>query len=293
MSAPRMFVLVIAIVFVAEAGVMILLPLFLPETVDERVQAIVDSCVLTVISAPILWFAIFEPSRRWEREAIRAEHLHTVAQLATGVAHEVRNPLTSIKLLAQTHLRTAESPALREDLNIIVEEIRRMESSLNSFLDYARPRPPQRTYLDLSQVVRRMLLLLEGRITKQHVQVEFETPQQPLYIYADPEQIRCVLLNLSLNALDMMPHGGTLSIEIECCRVDRVCVHVDDTGPGIAPEHKAHLFEPFFTTRETGVGLGLVISRRIARDHGGDLVFENRPEGGARFSLRLPSATPT
>ncbi|MCA9246977.1 MAG: hypothetical protein KDA42_07680 [Planctomycetales bacterium] len=288
MSPLRMLILVLIVVFTAEAGVMLLLPWILPETVDERARAVADSFLLTAISAPILWYVIVGPMRRWEREAIRAESLATVAQLATGVAHEVRNPLTSIKLLVQNQLQTARVPTLCEDLKVIEEEIRRMESTLNSFLDFARPTPPQRKPLELSGVVDRTLALLDGRIGKQNVRVQFETPVEPLQVHADAEQLRQVLLNLSLNAIEMMPRGGTLDIHIQRCHDHHVCLEVADTGPGIAKENMSKMFQPFFTTRETGVGLGLVISRRIAQDHGGDLLFKNRPEGGACFTLRLP-----
>ena len=287
-SPLRVFLLVLVVVFLAEAGVMLLLPLLLQANVDERLEAVVDACLLTVISAPILWYVIIKPLRRWEREALRAENLSAIAQLATGMAHEVRNPLTAIKLLVQNYLQSVEAPALKEDLHIIEDEVRRMESTLNVFIDFARPRQMKREPLELASVVDKTLLLLEGRFAKQGVQVEFERASEQIDVYADAEQLRQILLNLCLNALDMMPQGGKLNIQIEHPPGAMARLHVRDTGPGIEKQHMSRLFEPFFTTRETGVGLGLVISQRIARDHGGDLVAKNRTTNGACFTLSIP-----
>jgi signal transduction histidine kinase len=228
-----------------------------------------------------------------EREVLRAEQLAAVGQLATGVAHELRNPLTSIKLLVQTNREEAEqrgTPA--EDLVVIEKEIRRMERSLQNFLDFARPPKPNRQPMDLADVIEQTLALIGGRARKQHVDMRFSRHLTPAFVNADAEQIQQVLVNLSLNALDVMPRGGTLQIELGHAQTpdgrDWVEVRVKDTGPGIALDLVPRLFNPFVSTKETGVGLGLVISRRIADSHGGVLEGGNNPTGGAYFVLRLP-----
>ena len=230
-----------------------------------------------------------------EREILRAEQLAAVGQLATGVAHELRNPLTSIKLLVQTNREEAEqrgTPA--EDLVVIEKEIRRMERSLQNFLDFARPPKPDRRRMDLGDVVKQTLALVGGRARKQHVEVQFNPPPTPVTVDADAEQIQQVLVNLTLNALDVMPRGGSLEVEVGQAHTadgrDWVEVRVMDTGPGIAPDLAPRLFQPFVSTKETGLGLGLVISRRIAESHQGVLEAGNRPAGGASFVLRLPLA---
>ena len=106
---------------------------------------------------------------------------------------------------------------------------------------------------------------------------------------ADGEQIRQLLVNLALNALDVMPRGGLLEIELHPPNDEWIELRVLDTGPGIEPRHLGRLYEPFFTSKETGLGLGLAVSQRIARDHGGTLRATNRAEGGACFTLRLPA----
>lgn len=164
-----------------------------------------------------------------------------------------------------------------------------MERYLQTFLDFARPPKPERRPLDLSELVDRTCALIEGRAAKQQVTLRYLPPGPAVMVEADSDQIQQLLLNLSLNALDAMPRGGTLHFDLRVPLDDRVELRVLDSGPGIQPQVLAQVFEPFVTTKETGVGLGLVVSRRIAEDHGGSLIASNRPEGGACFLLRLPA----
>lgn len=230
--------------------------------------------------------AVVERLHQREREVRRAEQLAALGQLAAGMAHEFRNPLTSIKMLVQA-AREEHGGLPADDLAVIEREIRRVEQSLQTFLDYARPPRPAKAPTDLAGVVRETLELTRGRAGKQRVAVRFEPPFQQLTVDADPAQIRQVLVNLVLNALDAMPGGGTLSVEL---RADGPAaeVAVRDTGPGISPDIRPRLFQPFASTRDTGLGLGLVISRRIAEDHGGTVTADNPPGGGARLTVRLP-----
>ena len=224
------------------------------------------------------------------RSVLRAEELAEVGQIAAGLAHELRNPLTSIKMLVQVDRERAEARGLpADDLHAIEQEIRRMEDRLNAFMDFARPPRPERRRLDLVPVVEQTIALVGGRARKQRVDVRFDRPGVLVLAEADGEQIRQLLVNLALNALDVMPRGGILEIALFPSADGQVELSVQDTGPGIAPRHLPRLYEPFFTSKETGLGLGLAVSERIARDHGGSLRAENRPGGGARFTLRLPA----
>jgi two-component system sensor histidine kinase HydH len=221
---------------------------------------------------------------------LRAEELAEVGQVAAGMAHELRNPLTAIKMLVQANREDAESRDLpAEDLRVIEQEIRRMEDRLNVFIDFARPPRPERRLVDLKGVVEQTLALVSGRARKQRVTLRFEPPAAPAEVEADGEQIRQLLVNLALNALDVMPRGGVLEVGVSPEADGQVEVSVVDTGPGIPPRHLPRLYEPFFTSKETGLGLGLAVSQRIAHDHGGTLLAANRPQGGARFVLRLPA----
>jgi signal transduction histidine kinase len=233
---------------------------------------------------------VFERLHQREREVLRAEQLAAVGQVAAGVAHELRNPLTSVKMLVQTGLEGQPPAGLpAEDLTIIEHEIRRMEACIQSFLDFARPPSAERRRTDLLAVVRRAATLLEGRARRQHVLLKTDLPANPVELLIDGEQIHQVLVNLMLNALDAMPQGGELRLEVR--RQDdppQVRVRVHDTGEGIAAPILARLFEPFVSGKETGLGLGLSISRRLIEAHGGTIRGENDPTGGAVFTFSLP-----
>jgi signal transduction histidine kinase len=237
---------------------------------------------------------VVEKLQQREREVLRAEQLAAVGQLAAGVAHELRNPLTSIKMLVQTGREDIAARGVpADDLDIIELEIRRMEKCLQTFLDFARPPRLERRPLDLALPVERTLALVAGRARKQHVDVHFTRPVPPVVVEADLEQLQQLLVNLALNALDAMPHGGELHVTIAPLERGHVELRVGDSGPGIAPDLLPRLFHPFVSGKETGLGLGLVISRRIAEGHGGTLFAGNHAEGGAFFVLRLPlAATP-
>jgi two-component system, NtrC family, sensor histidine kinase HydH len=217
------------------------------------------------------------------------ERLAAVGRLAAGVAHEVRNPLTSIKMLIQTGREEAAKAGMpAEDLAVIEHEVRRIERSLQTFLDFARPPKLRRTPTDLAALPEHVISLVRGRAAKQAVEVRWNRPGQPIVAEADSDQLRQVMLNLVLNALDAMPRGGVIEIALRKPEEGWVEMCVADTGPGVAAEVLPRLFTPFVSDKETGIGLGLSVSRRIMEDHGGSLRAFNRPEGGACFVVRLP-----
>jgi len=223
-----------------------------------------------------------------EREVLRAEQLAAVGQLAAGVGHELRNPLTSIKMLVQAGLEDEGAGLSAGDLAVIEAEVRRMERSLQTFLNFARHPKPERRRTDLRAVIETVVGLTHGRAEKQKVECRVEAPDGAVPIVADAGQIQQVLVNLVLNALDAMPGGGVLTIAVRCPAY-RVEIEVADTGSGVPSEVLPRLFQPFVSSKDTGLGLGLVISRRIAEDHGGTIDVYNRPGGGVSSLLTLPT----
>lgn len=233
-----------------------------------------------------------EQLQQREREVLRAEQLAAVGQIAAGVAHELRNPLTAIKMLVQTGLEGDPPPGLpAEDLSVIETSIRRMEAYIRTFLDFARPPKSERRRGDLLDVVRRASALVEGRARRQRVTLDLRLPPEPVPVSLDPQQVEQVLVNLLLNALDAMPRGGDLAVEVDA-QADAVQVRVRDSGPGLPPGVRARLFEPFVTGKEGGVGLGLSICKRLVEAHGGSITAGDAPGGGTVVAFLLPLDVP-
>jgi two-component system sensor histidine kinase HydH len=229
-----------------------------------------------------------------QRDMLRAEQLSAVGQLAAGVAHEVRNPLAAMKMLVEAALRPNNTmPLSTQDLKVIYGEIARLEQRVQGFLDFARLPTPRRATCDLRDVLTQALDLIRTRARHQNVELAVSAPHEPLPGCLDREQMRTVFINLFLNALDAMPHGGRLDVELAADPSGTTHVTIADSGSGIPPEMAGRLFTPFASTKPTGTGLGLSISRRIVEEHGGTLTAENRSQGGACFVLNLPANVTT
>lgn len=238
-----------------------------------------------------------------QRAASRAQQLAAMGQLAAGLAHELRNPLTSMKMLVQPDDDDRETVSLdSQDMMILREEIGRLERAIQVFLDYARPPALEKRPLVLRQLVTQTVEFMAPRARQLGVEIESSLPDEAVEIEADSGQIRQVLLNLILNALDVSSQGDTISVRLFCePRVDRGCVRdpaadnasiqleVADRGPGLPANLGERIFEPFVSTKETGTGLGLPICKRIVEEHGGVLLAEDREGGGAVFIVRLPA----
>lgn len=239
---------------------------------------------------------VVERLEQSRRETLRSEQLAALGQWAAGLAHELRNPLTSMKILVQAAAeRDGEGgPGLSgRPLAVMEEEIGRMDKLLQSFLDFARPAALERRPVDLIPILEQKLVLMGPRMAMRSIAVEFEAPPGPIVVEADAGHLRQLFLNLMLNALDATEDGGRISLRVALepdpgGSPDVVEVEVADEGAGLPPGFGDRIFEPFVSTKETGLGLGLSICRRIVEAHGGTIVAEDRPEQGARFAVRLP-----
>lgn len=229
-----------------------------------------------------------------ERELLRAEQLAVVGQLAAGVAHEVRNPLTGIKMLVEAAVRpTALVPLTHADLELIRDEIGRLERTTQGLLDYAKPLVPIRRPHDIREVITRAAEVVAVRAGRSGVTVDVETGEHPLTARIDADHFVSLMTNLLINALDATPTGGRVRVEGGMTADGHIRLTVTDSGPGIQAELKDALFTPFATTKPTGTGLGLAVARRIAVDHGGTLVADNAAGGGAVFTATIPAAEAT
>jgi len=241
--------------------------------------------------------AVIARLRQSEREVMRAEQLAKVGQMAAGIAHELRNPLMSMKLLVQVAADGTPATLTRRDLAVLEEEITRLERLTQTFLDFARPPQLEPQRFDLGQLLGQTLTLVAARAEQQDTRLACRLPSQPILVRADPCQVRQVLVNLLLNALDAVPLGGSVLIELNESAAEEAAgavqgwlsIQVSDSGCGLPSQLGNRIFEPFVSTKTTGLGLGLSICKRIAEAHGGDLHAENRPGAGAAFTFRLPS----
>lgn len=228
---------------------------------------------------------------RQEGESLRAEQLAAVGQLAASIAHEVRNPLTSIKLLVSAALNGRYPKGLSQtDLQVIHDEVGRLERKVQALLDFARPLETTPHIEDIAAIVHQVTDLVQERLRQQGVQLRLDMPDQSLRAELDRDQFQGVLVNLIFNALDAMPSGGRLELKLNRSQADRVELTVADTGPGIDPIVADRLFTPFTSTKATGTGLGLSVSRRVVEAYGGKLTGSNRETGGACFTVTLPAA---
>jgi two-component system, NtrC family, sensor histidine kinase HydH len=223
------------------------------------------------------------------RETMRAERLAAVGELAAGVAHELRNPLTSVKLLIQTMQHRPQENMPPQTFDVVLEEVSRMESTIQGLLDFARPPKLQRARHDLRQIVRRAANLIEGNARQNRVVLATHLGDEPVWVNADAEQLHQVCINLLLNGIESMTTGGVFDIHIAADETAAVArVRFEDSGAGIPDNVLPRLFEPFVTSKDHGTGLGLAVSRRIVSNHSGRLLAENRLCGGAVLTIELP-----
>jgi signal transduction histidine kinase len=178
---------------------------------------------------------------------------------------------------------------------VLEEEITRLERLTRTFFDFARPPQLEKRTFDLRCILEQAVGLVSGRAGQQGVAIACRLPDAPAPVHADMGQVRQVVLNLLLNALDALPNGGTVTVSLsstapagEGAGRGWLTVAVADSGAGLPAELGEHIFEPFVSTKETGLGLGLSICKRIVEAHGGAIMAANRPEGGAEFRVRLP-----
>jgi signal transduction histidine kinase len=216
-----------------------------------------------------------------------------VGKLAAGVAHSIRNPLTSVNMRLFSLKRSlAMSPSEKEDFEVIAEEIRHLDAIVRNFLEFSRPPKLKMQPLSPSDVVDGAVQLLRYRLEFYGVEVKLLRDQRLPEIWADPDQLKEVLANLLVNAYEAMVHGGVITIREEqgldpaLARV--AVIRVSDTGPGIPESVRDKVFQPFFSTKEEGTGLGLSIATRIIEDHGGRLELESPENQGATFIITLP-----
>jgi two-component system NtrC family sensor kinase len=236
---------------------------------------------------------MYELERR-QNLLVESHKIRAIGNLTAGVAHELNNPLNNIILTTEV-LKDSYKELTDEELKDIVDDLitqgERAQRVVKNLLDFARESETQTEYLRIDRLLEDTIQLAKNQIKLSKIELKVDIEKNLPPIYGDKEQLKQVFLNLFINAIDAMPSGGSLSIEVTRERdTGFIAVDISDTGDGIPPHILGSIFNPFFTTKPTGkgTGLGLAVSRGIIEKHGGDIEVKSRPREGATFTVHLP-----
>ena len=259
---------------------------FIP--LKSRIQTLVDKLFFKGTLMEIA-----EENVRLRQEAAQKEKFKAVAALASGIAHEVRNPLTALKAFYEHFPDKKNDPEFLEKFTRIAgKEIGRIEGLIQQLLDFAKPSPPSFQETDINQLIDDTLGLLSNKLHTHHITLDYHPSPMTRRLKVDQNQIKQALLNILLNAIDAMPTGGSLTVETRIYSSNPILeISIRDTGSGIAPEDLRHIFEPFFSKKAAGTGLGLAITQGIIQEHGGKIKVTSTINEGTTFTIELPIKT--
>ncbi len=234
-----------------------------------------------------------EIERLHRTQMSRAEHLATLGELATGLAHEIRNPLAGIagviEIISRDLPSTSPARAVIKDVRLEIAQINRIVTDL---LETARPHPPQIRLSNLNTTVEHAVMLARQQVLSKPIKIELYKAPELAEVEHDSDQVHQVLLNLLLNAVQAVPGTGTVRVEIGS-QEGFATVLVSDNGRGISPQHLSNIFRPFYTTKGNGTGLGLSLARRIVEEHHGRIEVSSAVGQGSKFTVLIPFRTPT
>jgi two-component system sensor histidine kinase HydH len=233
-----------------------------------------------------------EKTERAHSRLEQAQRLSMMGQMAAGVAHEIKNPLASIKGASEIIAEdiAPDSPK-REFLEIVQKETGRLDGTVRTFLEYARPQPFCPSLEKVEEILSSTLKQMEPQIRAASLNLRTDIPDFPERARVDPQKMRQVFINLLLNSVAATPPGGSISVKLQQSgkgQNEFWMISFSDTGEGIAPEDLQRVFEPFFTKRTTGSGLGLAVVRSIVDEHGGTVQVSSEPGRGSTFTVLLP-----
>ena len=248
------------------------------------IQRIVDRLIF---HAP--QHAVAKKLEVYEERARQGERYKAVATLAAGIAHELKNPLTSIKTFLEFFPERHGDPTFREQfLTTVGGSVERLEQIARGLLDFSKPQPIQTQPLDIKSILEDILALTHHELQKKALTIEASYTHNGSVVQGDASKLKQAFLNLILNAKEAMASGGTLTIFTGAVN-GHLEVHIADTGCGIHPKDLPHLFEPFFSKKANGHGLGLTIVQSIIREHRGTIVVYSTPGRGTTFTVKLPA----
>jgi PAS domain S-box-containing protein len=233
----------------------------------------------------IISFRDVTRDKKLKESMIRRDKMESLGLLLSNIAHEIRNPLTSIKTFVEQLPRRYGDPRFRREmLKHVPAQIDHVTRLVEQILEYARPRSPVRMRCPLWQAVDEALALLRGKVGS-GVNLNIRVPRE-IWVLADRQQLKQVLVNVLVNSFDAVGQGDTVSISA-LCTGQRVVIEIEDSGCGIPPEHLPHIFDPFFTTKKNGTGLGLFITHQLIKENGGDIVVTSNVGQGTTVRIEL------
>ena len=238
----------------------------------------------------VLLFRDLSDVKALQEQIKRTERLASLGQLAAGVAHEIRNPLGALKGFLQYFQRKLElTDQDKTYLTVMVNEVDRLNSVISNLLDFARPKEPVREPYDLENLIHHVLTLIEGDLQAKQLEVSLDIKKNLPQIHLDRDQITQVLLNILLNAIQATEPGGQVNIRAYVkSDLNQLEITVADNGQGIVPADLSKIFDPFFSTKKQGAGLGLAIAYTIIENHQGEITVESEEGKGSTFRIRLP-----
>jgi signal transduction histidine kinase len=228
-----------------------------------------------------------EALQKAHAEVVQSQKLATLGYLAAGMAHEIRNPLNSISLFVQLIKEGVEDSDKTEYIAKILQEVDRVDSTLRKLLDSAKRPRYEITEVNIEAVIQKALDSFTPQMHAQKITLDFLTKKDLPRLKADPAEIEQIFTNLFLNAIDEMPEGGELSVELDHVAGD-ITIRVSDSGKGIPEKHLPNIFDPFFSTKAGGTGMGLPIVLRIIKNYGGKIEVAASGKMGTTFLVRLP-----
>ena len=237
--------------------------------------------------------AITERLHDAQKSLLRSEKLASIGTMASGIAHEINNPITGLQnCLARVQAAPDNVEQTREYAGLMVETVHHLDETVRRLLEFARSSTVRHERVDLGDVVRRAIGLVAFQLSRDRVDIALRVPESPVCVDGDDNRLMQLVVNLALNALDAMPEGGALTVALTS-EGHTVALRVRDTGVGMAPDVVDRIFDPFFTTKDAGkgTGLGLAVAHRVVHDHGGDVRVSSRPGGGSEFVVELPAST--
>ncbi|ODS34418.1 MAG: two-component sensor kinase [Candidatus Scalindua rubra] len=223
-----------------------------------------------------------------QQRLIRSEKLAAIGSMSSYIAHEIRNPLVTIggfaKFLSSFDFTDSK---IKTNIDIIIEEVKRLEKILNNITDFSRPSTPEKVNVQICEIIENTCILMENYLQEKHINLHKDFESDIPQIFVDPIQMKQVFLNILMNAVESMPDGGDLDVKIKSAN-ESIEIDVIDNGKGIPQESLQNIFYPFFTTKPNGTGVGLAVSLKIIEDHGGNIDVKSKYGKGTTISLTLP-----